>query len=368
MFFFEKKNQKTFDTLARFSGKCVAQALKVFCFLSTGTKVFLALAFMVPLPVRAQDPTPIRFVLDWKFEGEHAQFTVPLDDGTFKRAGLAVTMDPGNGSGDTVAKVASGSYDMGLADFYAMVRFNGANPGHRLIAVAMVQDNSGLGVVARSSIATPADLAGKKIATPINDGGRQLFPLFASANGIDADAIQWVNIDANLRETMLARGQSDAAIGNFGTLLSNLKALKVADSDIRTFRYTDYGIALYGSAIVVRPSFAEQHPDAVRKFIGGLAHGLNVVAADPDGAIASLLSHDRLLDGDVEKQRLATVVKLSLIDDHVLRHGFSDVDTARMDKTLQQVAPIFGLSPAPTAAQSYTDGYLPPRAELVITR
>jgi hypothetical protein len=39
-----------------------------------------------------------------------------------------------------------------------------------------------------------------------------------------------------------------------------------------------------------------------------------------------------------------------------------------MDKTLQQVAPIFGLSPPPTAAQSYTATYLPPRAELTITR
>ena len=30
----------------------------------------------------AQEAPTIRFVLDWKYEGEHAQFTVPITDGT----------------------------------------------------------------------------------------------------------------------------------------------------------------------------------------------------------------------------------------------------------------------------------------------
>src|SRR5215472_4887183 len=93
----------------------------------------------------AQDRPTLRFVLDWKYEGEHAQFTLPLTDGTFQRLGLNVAMDRGNGSGDTIAKVASGAYDMGLADTYAMVRFNAANPANRLISVAMVQDASAVG-------------------------------------------------------------------------------------------------------------------------------------------------------------------------------------------------------------------------------
>ena len=35
--------------------------------------------------ISAQERSTIRFVLDWKFEGEHAQFTVPVTDGTFRR-------------------------------------------------------------------------------------------------------------------------------------------------------------------------------------------------------------------------------------------------------------------------------------------
>ena len=57
----------------------------------------------------AQDKPTIRFVLDWKWEGEHAQFTVPVTDGTFSKLGIYVKLDRGAGSGDTVAKVGSGA-------------------------------------------------------------------------------------------------------------------------------------------------------------------------------------------------------------------------------------------------------------------
>src|SRR6266481_4701392 len=84
----------------------------------------------------AHETSPVRFVLDWKFEGEHAQFTVPITDGTFRRLGLDVKLERGNGSCDTVAKVAAGAYDMGLADTYTMMRFNASNPGNKLVSVA----------------------------------------------------------------------------------------------------------------------------------------------------------------------------------------------------------------------------------------
>src|SRR3974390_719482 len=56
----------------------------------------------------AQETPSIRFVLDWKYEGEHAQFTVPITDGTYRRLGLNVTLDRGNGSGDPPRKSGAG--------------------------------------------------------------------------------------------------------------------------------------------------------------------------------------------------------------------------------------------------------------------
>src|SRR5438477_4521324 len=68
------------------------------------------------VPAHAQQTKNIRFVLDWAFQGQQAAFTLPVTDGTFARSRLNVTVDRGVGSGDTVSKVASGAYDIGLAD------------------------------------------------------------------------------------------------------------------------------------------------------------------------------------------------------------------------------------------------------------
>ena len=316
---------------------------------------------------RAQEAPAIRFVLDWKYEGEHAQFTIPATDGTFRQLGLNVTLDRGNGSGDTIAKVAAGAYDMGLADTYTMVRFNANNPGNRLVSVAMVQDKSASGVVALRSkgINRPTDLAGKRIYAPAADAGRILFPIFAARNNIDLNSIQWNTVTSELRDSMLARREADAVTANTVTTVMNVRAVGVPESELAVFFYARYGVDLYGSSIVTTRAFAEKNPEAVRKFISALVHGLNIMAVDLNTAMASLKSYDRLLNDEVEKERMNISMRDMLITPNVLKNGFSSVDMERLDRTLQQVAPVFGIA-APSASDVYTDRYLPPTSERVI--
>ena len=77
---------------------------------------------------QAQATTPIKFQLDWRFEGPAALFLQPVAKGHFKAAGLDVTVDAGNGSGGAVQRVASGTYDMGFADLAAVMEFHANNP------------------------------------------------------------------------------------------------------------------------------------------------------------------------------------------------------------------------------------------------
>ncbi len=330
----------------------------------------LVIAALTAAPVEAQQTKSIRLVLDWAFQGQQGIFTVPVSDGTFARYHLNVTVDRGVGSGDTVSKVASGAYDIGQADLYSMVRFMGENPGRPLIAVFMVNDKSALAVetMAKSNIVKPQDLNGRSIAAPAGDASRQLFPLFATVNGIDQSSIKWLNVSPELREPMLIRGEADAVSGNVPTVLINMQAVNIPSDAVRVMAYANYGVGLYGLALITRPEFAEQNPDAVRDFIRGTVHGLNRMIQDPAAAVASVKTRDPLLNDKVERDRIKMTLDYGIITPNVLEHGYSNVDMARLASTLAQVAPAFNMKTTPAASQVYTDKYLPARDELKVAR
>lgn len=317
----------------------------------------------------AQPTANVRFVLDWAFQGQQAVFTMPVDDGTFRRLGLNVTVDRGVGSGDTVVKVASGAYDIGVADLYSMVRFNGQNPGQRLIAVMMVDDKSALGIetLATSAIKQPQDLAGKKIAAPLGDASRQLFPLFAEVNKIDQTSIKWTNIAPELREPMLIRGEVDAITGHITTVMMSLRGMNIPTSSVRILPYVDFGIDLYGHALVVRPDFAQKNPEVISGFIRGVVHGMNAMIKDRDGAIVSLKKRDPLLNGEVEKERIQASLDYRMMTDNVRKNGASHVDADRLDRSLKAAAKAFEFKTIPAVTDTYTDRYLAPRAEMKVT-
>jgi hypothetical protein len=62
MFFFEKKNQKTFALWRAGPGERTRQRTKVFCFFSSEKKTLLPYARHQPLPVPTSNRAPIRLV------------------------------------------------------------------------------------------------------------------------------------------------------------------------------------------------------------------------------------------------------------------------------------------------------------------
>src|SRR5213083_3045824 len=140
----------------------------------------------------------------------------------------------------------------------------------------LVHDKSALAVETKASgdIKTPKDLNGKTMAAPMGDVSRQLFPLFAEISGIDQNSIKWVNVSPELRETMLIRGDAQAITGHITTVMMNMRGINVPASDIRVMAYADYGVGLYGHALVVKPEYAEKNGETIRKFIAASMQGL----------------------------------------------------------------------------------------------
>ena len=232
------------------------------------------------LAASAQD-TKIAFQLDWRFEGPSALFLLPKAKGYFAAEKLDVTIDAGNGSGNAVNRVASGTYQMGFADLAALIEFVGNNPTapNKPVAVMMVYNSTPAAVLAlkKSGIRTPSDLNGRKLGAPLLDASRRAWPVFAKANQIEH--VVWTATGAGRREAMLIDGEVDAITGLWFTSLLDLEARGVQTADIVVLPYPSHGVKLYGNAIVVGEAFLKQHPEAVKGFLRAFTKGVHDVVA-----------------------------------------------------------------------------------------
>ncbi|MDA8454481.1 ABC transporter substrate-binding protein [Acidovorax sp. GBBC 3334] len=316
----------------------------------------------------AQTLTPIKFQLDWRFEGPAAFFLLPTSKGYFKEAGLAVAVDAGNGSGGAVQRVASGSYDMGFADLAALMEFHANNPDaqNKPVAVMMVYNNTPASVMAlkKSGIAKPADLNGRKLGAPVFDAGRRAFPIFAKANQIAG--VQWTAMDPPLRETMLVRGDVDAITGFTFTSLLNLEARGAKASDVVVMPYADHGVKLYGNAIIASPRLLRENPEAVRAFLKAFTRGAKEVIANPAAAIASVKERDGIVNTQLETRRLQLAIDTVVNSPDARTEGFGQVRPQRLALMASQVSDAYATKTRVDPATVWNGSFLPSGAELAI--
>jgi NitT/TauT family transport system substrate-binding protein len=305
--------------------------------------------------------TTIDFALDWKFEGPAAPYFAAIDNGHFAEQGLEVTVTAGAGSLDAIPKVATGAYPVGFADINSLVKFLDQNPGAPVIAVMMTYDKPPFAVVGRKSLGVeaPKDLEGRILGAPPPDGAWAQFAPFASANELDMDAITVEPVGFPTREPMLAEGKVDAVTGfNFSSYL-NLVRLGVPEDDISTILMADHGLALYGNAIIVNTDFAAENPDAVKGFIAAVGAGWKDAIADPEAAVAQLLERNPAGDAALETRRLQLALDANVMTPYVMENGMGNIDAARFEKSLSQLAETFEFQTTPDASLYFTDAYLP---------
>lgn len=323
-------------------------------------------ALAAPLAAFAQ--TPIKFQLDWRFEGPAALFLASTAKGYYKDAKLDVTIDAGNGSGGTVTRVAQGTYDMGFADLAALMEFHANNPDapNKPVAVMMVYNNTPAAVLTlkKNGIAKPADLNGRKLGAPVFDAGRRGFPIFAKANNIAN--VQWTSMDPPLRETMLVRGDIDAITGFSFTSLLNLEARGVKTEDIVVMPYAQHGVKLYGNVIIASPKLLKENPDAVKAFLRAFAKGAKEVMANPDPAIDYVKARDGIINVDLEKRRLRMAIDAVVASPDARAEGFGVAVPGRLALMASQVSDAFATKTRVDPNAVWTDAFLPSKAELNI--
>lgn len=311
--------------------------------------------------------TPVKFCLDWAFQGPQAPFLLAAERGFFRDEGLNVTIDRGFGSGDTPVKVASGAYDFGIADLSPAIRLRLSGQAPDLIAPMVIQQGSPLAVMTlkKNGITTAKQLEGRKVAAPESDSARQLFPAYARAAGIDAARINWLTVTPQLREPMLVRGEAEAITGFEVSGVFSLRTLGVAEGDIVSLRYSDAGVALLSTALLCKRGYAEANAKVVTGMIRAIARGHEAAWKEPDAAIAALVKRDATAPRELEKARM--MANFGFIrTPQALAGGYGNLPEAQVQAAIETIRSAFGIGAELKAAELYTPQFLPPAADLRI--
>ncbi|WP_196809363.1 ABC transporter substrate-binding protein [Rhizobium sp. 2MFCol3.1] len=310
----------------------------------------------------AHAETSIKMVLNWKYEGPQGLLFLAEDKGYFKEEGLDVTFDQGNGSGAGVPLVANGAYDMAFGDINALIELAAKKPEDAPVGVFMMysQPPFTVAVKADSPIKSPADFPGHTLGGAANDGALKLFPALCSITKIDCTKVNITNMQPNLREQMLMKGQVEGVFGYVNTIRFSSKLIGVdPDKELRFIRYGDYGMDLYSNAIIASKKLVKDNPDAVKGFLRAINKSIKDAIKDPDAAIAAVQKREPLIKPAIERERFDATIANEMNHDEIAKIGFGDVDDARLGKSIDIIVKAKELPRTPALTEVFDRSFLP---------
>jgi NitT/TauT family transport system substrate-binding protein len=312
-----------------------------------------------------ESQTTLRFSLDWRLEGPAAIFLVPQDRGYFREQGLDVVIDEGATSLEPITRVANGSHDLGLADINMLIKHRDQNPTAPVKAIFMIYNKPPYAVVSRKSrgVSEPKHLEGKKLGAPPAGSTFGEWPLFARLNGIDSSKVAIEHIGIPVRAPMLAAGQIDAALGYSFRVYVDLKDRGVPVDDIVLLQMANYGLKLYGSAIIVNSKVAAEKPELVRGFVRALLRGMRDTVRNPGSAVDTLLRRDDAAKKEVELERLRMAIRENIVTPEVRANGYGAIENGRFEESLGQIALTHNFKAKPKIEDIFDASFLPPLAE-----
>ena len=327
--------------------------------------LLVAACVLGAVPATAQAPTPLRLTLDARLGGAEAAFALALDRGYFRAEGLDLTIDDAAQQLDPITRTANAVHDLGFADINAMIRYRNQQPSAPIKAVFMVYNTPPYAVVTRRSrgITEPRQLEGKKVGAPPAGAAFAQWPLFAKLNSIDTGRVTIETVGLPVAAPMLAAGQIDAALGTSFRLYVDLKDRGVPVDDIVLMPMADYGLKLYGNALVVNAKLAAENPAAVSAFLRAVLRGLKETIRQPADAVDAVIKRNDGAKREVELERLRMALRDNIVTPEVRKIGLGAVERARLEEAIDQLGLAQAFKVKPKADDVFDPAFLPPAAD-----
>jgi NitT/TauT family transport system substrate-binding protein len=171
-------------------------------------------------------------------------------------------------------------------------------------------------------------------------------------------------MDPPLRETMLVRGDVDAITGFTFTSLLNLEARGAKLEDVVVLPYPEFGVKLYGNAIIASPKLLKDNPAAVKAFLAAFARGVKDVIGNPAAAIADVKARDGIINVALETRRLQLAIDTVINSPNARAEGFGQVNGPRLALMASQVSDAFNTKSRVNPDAVWNSAFLPGKAEL----
>jgi len=293
--------------------------------------LFSTVNLMTATPAYAVDIS----VTQWGNSLYGLPYSVAMQDGLFKKAGIDITgILSSGGGGTTVRNILASKTPYGEVAVSAALAAQKqgldvviVNVGTRSVA------ESSMVTMPNSDIKSVKDLVGKKVAITSPRGVSEMLLLMAlKAEGVDPSKVTRVASGGYVNGlTMLEQGAVSAA-----ALIEPLSIIR-QDKYRTVYKSGDILKPMTTSVGITTREFAKDHADELRAIIAGRRAGVDATYADP-AAAAALLQKDFKLTPEVARVAVDNMVKSRMWSDG----EFDRAELDRMTDGLQLVGELDG--------------------------
>jgi NitT/TauT family transport system substrate-binding protein len=230
--------------------------------------------------------TEVTVTLNWVPYGEHAPFYYGVEQGIFEDAGIDLTIQPGNGSGNTVQQVAQRNTDFGWADTPPLANAITSGMPVRSVGVFLQTGPSSVEFFDDQGITEPADLVGKTVGGTPGDAMYGTFPAWLEINGVDPADVTVVNVDAAGKIAALIEGKVDAIQGFHHDQAPTIE--NQTGEEVSALPFSEFGMNLLGTGLLAHEATIADDPELVQAMLRATSESFLAASQDPDAAVAAM--------------------------------------------------------------------------------
>jgi NitT/TauT family transport system substrate-binding protein len=295
----------------------------------------LLLLAAVAAPLRAQDkPDKVVFATNWKAQAAHGGFYQALADGTYRKAGLEVTIAQGGPQVNNRPLLPAGRIDF-LMTGNLLHAFDNVKNGLPIVVVAAMFQKDPQALIAHPGQGYERfeSLAKAPVALIAKDGQFSWW--------------QWLKVQHGFRDEQLR-----PYTYNLGPFLANRAAIQQGYSVAEPiyienqgrFRpvvhlLADHGFSTYSTLIEARTDTVRKRPDLVRRFVDASITGwYNYLYGDRRAANALMRKDNPELTDDEIERSVALMKQQGIVDSgEALERGIGAMHEARVRDFLDKM-------------------------------